>query len=373
MLTSEELSKHKSTIIDAYKSGDYDAGYNACHAILDEKVDDQSNFFAQSNLIFYVKPLTSYISASYKKIEIRTLDFWSLFNPTIIKDRNGSYDLFVRSSNYVIDDCGKYIFNGKHKSLTQSVYYRSKLDKNMNISNVSILGGLNIWSTCVNVANDWSSWGWEDIRAYRKTFCDKMYGTSSVRFLEKDGTIQVVELEIDDTGVVGYKTLSPISNGNTTAEKNWMPIVDEDCVQRNGEFMYSCSTPVCIKTNEKYILKKNDYKHRHYRGGTQLIRMINGDYIGLVHMVSHDPAKFKRKYFHKFMVFDSEFNLKRLTKEFFFGPDNNFKFPQIEFASGMVKDDDDLIVTFGVEDTKAYIAKLSFSELMSNHSIWQNV
>jgi predicted GH43/DUF377 family glycosyl hydrolase len=101
-----------------------------------------------------------------------------------------------------------------------------------------------------------------------------------------------------------------------------------------------------------YISMKNDL-----RGGSQVIPFNDG-YLTLSHetdLYQSEQNKKDATYRHRFVYWDRNFKLQKISKLF------SFMNAKIEFCCGMVEHNNNLLITFGVQDNASYILKVSKS------------
>ena len=138
--------------------------------------------------------------------------------------------------------------------------------------------------------------------------------------------------------------------------KNWMPILDQPyhfVKWVNGTEIVKFD-PVGL-TTKTVIQKDRVYNSKDMRGGSQVLPFKNG-YFCLIHETDLYKSEAGRKdatYRHKFVVWDKNWNIIKISKEF------SFLNAKIEFACGMAKLKNDYLITFGFQDNAAYILKVN--------------
>ena len=162
----------------------------------------------------------------------------------------------------------------------------------------------------------------------------------------------MAEYRIDGDSLVYLRTLSkPISD---RVEKNWQP---SDEPNKRFDFTYS---PTEVWKNGEVL---GDVYKGEVHGGSQLIEQRNGTYLSIVHQKLADRrygnVYDKYVYLSYLARHDKNGIITHLTKPFTFGTHEN-----IEFASGMVEHDDNLIISLGIRDAKFGIARVAKSRLV---------
>ena len=222
----------------------------------------------------------------------------------------------------------------------------------------------------------WNFHGLEDVRVFR---WDNTLYTSGVRRDVKpngEGRMELCEIEWDKKVCI-EKTRDRIEvNPHTYLEKNWVPIFDmpyhfvrwsnpleivkinpEDKSKekvQNGELdIISCET--VIHKDNKIKLPFG------LRGSSPVIPFgDDGDRMCITHethFFHHPGLKKDAHYYHRFIIWDKDWNVKSLSKSF------KFMGAMIEFCCGLLVKDDNLIMSFGYQDNAAYILKMPTSLL----------
>jgi len=144
-------------------------------------------------------------------------------------------------------------------------------------------------------------------------------------------------------------------------EKNWMPILDMPY-----HFVKWTNPLEIVKVNletassETVLLKEQNLPlNRDLRGGSQVIRI--GDYrVAITHEVdlwNNEVGHKDAQYYHRFLVWDKDWNIVKISDEFKFLTGN------IEFACGLTQHKGNLLITFGFQDNAAYLLKTPISFL----------
>lgn len=105
------------------------------------------------------------------------------------------------------------------------------------------------------------------------------------------------------------------------------------------------------KMSSKEILNKEPYANTHpYRGGSPLVPYAGG-YLSVVHSA---PIEYQgaRLYTHHFVLFDKELHIAEISKPFF------IEHAGIEIVSGIVTQDDGVLISYGVGDRLSRFLKI---------------
>lgn len=206
----------------------------------------------------------------------------------------------------------------------------------------------------------WEFVGLEDCRIVR--WNEKLYMTGVRRDLDKIGTgrMELSEIEFTENGVKEinqHRIPVPGHKGDegSYCEKNWMPIVDipyHYVKWSNGTEVVKYN--IHDQTCDQVVLHDwKDFQTMDLRGGSQVIPF--DDYrICLIHETHMKWSPAGRKdatYRHRFIVWDKNWNLIKVTRLF------SFMNAEIEFAVGMTEYKDDILITFGYQDNAAYLLR----------------
>lgn len=203
----------------------------------------------------------------------------------------------------------------------------------------------------------WEFRGLEDCRPIR--WNGKLYlcGVRRDTTTNGQGRMELTEIEATDNSVKEVSRFRiPTPHPDTSyCEKNWMPIVDRpfqyvkwanptEVIQVIPE---TKSTLRVIQRDKQFPVKWD------LRGGSHVIPL--GDfYVCITHDVHLWYNELNRKnavYRHRFVVWDKEFNLVKVSDPF------HFMGAKIEFCAGMCEYNDSILISFGLQDNAAYILR----------------
>jgi len=319
---------------------------------LSRKASPQAAKLAGMNMPPYLAPLSIYLDSwEAKKIDFTPEEGWFALNPSIA--RVGGYlDCIVRTVNYQVVWCE----NG--------AAYETKDDAPITTRNFYL-----------RLGDDLSTIDWHEIlpplNMPARTEADRILGFEDLRLVEWKGEVYVngTCLELEEGGHPNMVRARLNRDGwrleelaglipDTTprqVEKNWSPFVDE------GELRYLYSYgPTKIVNSEGDTIAVNEPPIRasSFRGGSQLIPFEDG-WLCCVHEVAPNPATRSRIYSHRFVWFDRDMVLRRVSIPFV------FEKPRFEFAAGLAwsKDGKKLIVSYGVDDREAWVGSFDAAEI----------
>lgn len=286
--------------------------------------------------------------------------FPALTNPTVYND-NGKLYVNIRNINYTLYHSEKKKYEHQWGPL---VYIHPENDWKLRTSNIfcemndnySIKFHTRIDTSKFDTYEPmWDFVGLEDGRIVR--WDNKLYiiGVRRDTTTSGEGRMELSELEIQGQKVIEIsRTRIPAPKDNKSyCEKNWVPIQDQPyhfVKWHNGTEVVKAD--IQKNTCEQVILHSwRDFGTGDFRGGSQIIP-YKEYYISLVHTTYLFKSPAGRKdgiYRHRFIVFNKDFNIVKITNEFsFLGAD-------VEFAIGMTEHNDNILITFGFQDNAAYL------------------
>lgn len=183
--------------------------------------------------------------------------------------------------------------------------------------------------------------GYEDIRLV--SIDGKLTGSATVCDRDPNGRRLIAKLHLDDRGNV---TRADVQPSNQPHEKNWMPLV----VDEKFAWIYSLD-PTAILPGP---LRECPFALEHLRGGAA-IKFNDDGYLCATHEVIE--ANEGRIYLHRFVRLDEQFNVTAVS------PSWVFEHYGIEFCCGLTQDGTSLVLSFGIEDREAWIARIDVKEV----------
>jgi predicted GH43/DUF377 family glycosyl hydrolase len=278
-------------------------------------------------------------------------------NRILVNLRNVNYTLYHAELNRFEHMWGplSYIHpeNDMHLRTTN---YIAELDDNLDTVHYSKIDT----SDFDTYQPQWDFVGLEDVRLVE--WNDKLYGIGVRRDLDDKGTgrMEISEFQISDYSVkevFRYRIPGPPPD-KEYCMKNCTPILDKPF------HLLKWSNPTALmkfditgKETEVFQTDPNPTLQTDLRGGSQVIPYKNG-YLSLLHethLYNSEQGRKNATYRHRFVIWDKEFKLQKVSKLFSF---MNIK---IEFCCGLVEYKNDYLITFGAQDNAAYILKVSKS------------
>lgn len=290
-------------------------------------------------------------SFTRRQIEIPVEKGWSCFNPSIAARPDGEgYLLVVRSANYLVDHQLNYTtIDGD--PFIRTVNYLAELDNDL-----AILASERIEEGQFRADPPlFPVTGFEDARIFQNGGAWRL--SCTVRDRTREGVCQIALLGLDGARIVEMRLLS---TGEGRHEKNWMPMAGNP----NGRpwFIYSVSPTLVLAYDDvtghamPEAAGPGPRIARELGGGSQAIE-VDGGRLCLVHdRVDRDDGT--RVYLHRWTWFDEEWRLSRLSPPFCLHERG------IEFVTGLARNGDDLIVSYGAWDREAWLGTVSIAEVL---------
>jgi tetratricopeptide (TPR) repeat protein len=369
------------TTIDAYYQGDLASGLTACERLLFlNELPFEIERQTRRNLIFYAPTLRDLdLVHEERRVVFPHADGWSLFNPSIaVNPESHGLTAIVRSSNYVMSPTMRYTIHDPD-DIIRTTNYLLELTPDLDIRAIEEIDDRAIRPD----PPPFPVSGFEDCRLVRHT--GSWWVSATVRDRNPQGICQIALFRLaGDTplgsrgawGGAGAPLGSRGARGGVTPtdlhllndaaigrhEKNWMPVAA--CGEADAlRFIYGCFPIVVLRYDDGLGATSPEVRQpgpsvaRKFSGGTQAIA-VDGGHLALI----HEAADFEdggRVYTHRWVWFDAEWRLARLSSPFLLHERG------IEFAAGLAQRGDELVVSYGVWDREAWLATLPLSGILS--------
>lgn len=285
-----------------------------------------------------------------------------LMNPSIMVDED-KLIMILRQTNYTLFHAeNEQIFNSRWGPLSylnpendvtlRTTNYYCELNDNLEIKK-----HFKIDTSKLDVPPKWTFIGLEDARIVR--WNGKLYTAGVRRDIKPngEGRMELCEIIVHEDRVeeISRFRIPPPNDPNSYCEKNWMPVMD----MPYHFIKWTDSTELVVvdpenKTCKTVFLGTKKYNTPDQRGSSQVIPW--GDHrLCITHELQFFKNKLEQKdayYLHRFIVWDKEWNLIRMSKPF------SFMTGEIEFCCGATFYKNDLLVTFGFQDNAAFLLKI---------------
>lgn len=307
---------------------------------------------ARDNLFHYLPNLRELApSWESKKINFTAPENWIDLNPSVTS-HNGRLWAIIRTVNYRMDEYGRYLIRGtadgsiNNSNPINTRNYLVSLNTDLVASEATeILAPPDLPCGYPLVV------GFEDMRLF--SWNDQLWTSSTVRQIDPDGLAEQVLARIDSDQLVDVKRMLRTPR---VYEKNWSAITAEGTMP--PRFMYRPGH-VVDDNGQDVVIHPCVWDIGHFSGGSQVVELPDG-WIYLVHEARFKPGTQLRYYSHRFVKFDNDFKVTKISLPFYFHE------KEIEFAAGMCvhpADKSKLVISFGFRDREARIGTVLVSDV----------
>ena len=329
-------------------------GYVVCNELTLKKGPyGMSRDMARNNMFYYMPPLKTLCpSFNWKPIQVVPPDNYVAMNPSICTHGDRLCGI-VRTVNYKIDEHGRYLIRASDGTANDSnpIHTRSlfvEFDDDLKVTKqTEILPPVDLPAPLFKPVI-----GFEDMRLFSAH--NELWASSCMRELTPEGWCEQVRvhLSVHDGNIV-MDSMTRMLGQPRQHEKNWMPIISHRD-PTSIRFMYRCGE--VVNDDGVFLFKSDpDWDVGQLGGGSQVLPYGNG-YLALVHEARQIPGKPTRYYSHRFVQFDDEFKVKKITAPFYFNEKG------IEYAMGLAwhpEEPTNLVISYGFKDAEARIGTVS--------------
>lgn len=326
-----------------------DRGLEICDRLsLDAGIDHNRRTMCRNNLLWYSKALTDYLTVKFTKVELGNTDGYIPLNPSIAV-WNDELWMIQRTVNYELTKEGNYVPVVDDNIRTRN--WLCKLNDNFEIIEARVIKQPDNWPE----AQYGAVLGFEDSRLFVHN--NELWTSSTVRELEVSGraNIVVARLDLSNTEYVQYSdwhAIHPTWTEQRFYEKNWMPVVGAEELT----WVYSSDPLRIINANGDTVkYTTHAVAADHWRGGSQAIP-FKGGWLYCIHETIIPNYK-DRTYLHRFVWCDENWVVSKISHPFY------FKARGIEFVSGIVTQNNSVIISFGYKDNESYLAEINAADL----------
>lgn len=294
-----------------------------------------------SNLFFYLEKLegTSIQELTTKK----TNPNFNFCNPSILYTEN-HHLINIREVSYTFD-------------IDKNIYhYDNTIDTYNHIIDCKRQSGHvlpQITECDISIYKNYIT-GLEDLRLFEMD--NDVWAIGTCRITNENGVNEMIAIQIGSDYKIN-KAIKLKGLKDDECQKNWVPINYNRCVH----FLYSSDPLILLKPDFKTgecvpIFKTSRYNLSSFRGSSQIINFEEG-YLYIVHEVIHKDNR--RYYYHRFVYMDNDLEIKKISEPFYFINKT------IEYCSGLAKVGNELHITIGYEDKRAYLIKIGADKVVS--------
>jgi len=320
---------------------------------------------------------------------------WTAFNPSVCYTEEHGYLVILRSTNGGLKDHRKEWQTELGEELTSPDTYNTPSEYYVDVFVDGTYGSEKLYRNRMFIANlnpttlklskirevDLSeayatvpypvTYGIEDGRIYN---AEDGLRISATFYDPKNSPItKICSMKLDLTGKTPKTTSLDIfesPRGENVNEKNWMPVDRLSLYNPNDiNFDYLYKPTQIYNIEDRKIINVGGVDLP-ISGSSQLIGLENGTLLGIIHQRDlvqkmrfiqiTKPDVYRRCYSHRFVQFDEQGRVLKVTDKF------NFLNKSVEFASGIAIHDKNVLVTFGALDSSAHIASVPLKNILSS-------
>jgi hypothetical protein len=338
-------------------------GFGYCNQLsLALSADPAAREEARKNLFYYLQPLSHHCPTfDTRELKIDLPPYYKAANPSVV-NIGGDIVTTVRGVNYTITPEGAYIIteNGGYTTEENAINTRNflvSLDHDLKVTHSGEILKPVDFPAPVRT----SITGFEDTRLF--VWKGELWSNSTVCEMSPERWCEMVLARIDIAdspnegfGEIRYADWRKIVPEPKQHEKNWMAqVIGGDDLR----FHYRLGHIIDVEGKTIRHEMSADYDLRNVSGGSSLLPFRNG-WIAIVHEARLMLDNSNRRYYqHRFVWFDSDSRLQRISGPFIFHDKN------IEYAAGLAWHPDckRLMISYSRRDSSAWIATVDADEV----------
>lgn len=303
---------------------------------------ENMHFYIEKLNDFSIQPLENAHLLPYYKSSSMSLD--------------NNYEGILRTVNYTLDNQFIYSYP-PNISYIHTQNYWVKIENNKILSQIPINISPNVITEYYRNfgTQEGSIQGLEDGRHIY--YNNKLYATFTSFEYGRENKPSMVLTEINQN-TYEVEKITTLKYRDDIVQKNWVPVIynEELC------YIYSYEPFILLKIDpetgncEELINKYLIYSMANIRGSTPPILINNNLYLILVHEVVHTDT---RKYIHRFMTFDNDWNIIDISEPFYF----NELF--VEYSLSIVYNslNNDITIPFSHMDNSTFMGKINYNNI----------
>lgn len=289
-----------------------------------------------------------------------------LMNPSVFVDEDGDILVNLRHVNYTLYHSENdqqfpsrwgplsYLHPEGDQAL-RTTNYICRLNSDLSMTDYSVID-----TSKLDVEPLWEFTGEEDCRLVQWDGDYYAIGVRRDTTTHGEGRMELSKIEIDkkkwSTTEVSRLRIPTPGDNTSYCEKNWMPILDKPY-----HFVKWTSPTEVVRTwpdepsrTEQVSLTPGLTPPKDQRGGSQVVKW-GSIYLAITHEVDLFKNYLGQKdgiYRHRLVLWDQQFNLIGLSPQPF-----TFLDARVEFVAGAAKYEEDLLISFGLQDNAAFVLR----------------
>jgi len=285
-------------------------------------------------------------SGRVQKVELPALSSYLPMNPSIVRDSRGGFAVAVRGRKSEVGITRQSWIRGwRYFSTPDSQVYLAHIDEDLKLRSYDFVEDRHVR------AHDAAREGIEDVRLF--FWKNKLWGLGSAYRFDRDANTMVL-FRLHGTRVADA-TFLPSPRGRSK-EKNWVPLVANDELH----FIYGHSPPEIYRYDAPSTLTQlrltENLALEGWSGSSCAVPWGDG-YIGILHKRGY-LAPDQIFYVHRLAAYDASLEVWYLGEPF------HFEKIGIEFCAGLAITEKCALLSYGLDDDKAFIVKLSLPDFI---------
>ncbi|MFT4041333.1 MAG: hypothetical protein QM692_24335 [Thermomicrobiales bacterium] len=275
----------------------------------------------------------------------------AICNPSVARNpATGKLRVTVRSVNYFLTD--QYTAWMDDPYPMRTINYVADVSDDLRVNKPRAIEDADL----IGPYTHYPVLGFEDLRLFR--YRDGWWAVANRANVDHRHTHQMQLLRLRGAHIAECIPLT--SATNEQLEKNWMPAIDP--ATGDLRLIYSCNPAVVLRYDHDTRTVEPEAIHpapqiaAGLRGGTQAIP-FDGGYLCLTHDFARRDGEYLRTYFHRWLWFAADWRIGRVSQPFF------LQRLGIEFACGLVRTGKHLLISYGVWDREAWLARVPVADV----------
>jgi hypothetical protein len=281
-----------------------------------------------------------------ERLQLPALSSHRPMNPSIVQESRGSFAVAVRGLN---DKVGvtrqSWISGWRYFNQPDSQVYLAHIDKDLNLRSYDFVEDRHVR------AHDAAAEGIEDVRLF--SWKGKIWGLGTAYNFDHDANTMLL-FRLHGTRVVDA-TFLPSPRGRLK-EKNWIPLVANDELH----FIYGHSPLEVYRYDAPSTLTQvrqaENVALLGWSGSSCAVRW-GDDYVAILHKRGYFAPN-QIFYIHRLVAYDASLEISYVGEPF------HFEKIGIEFCGGLALTKDFALLSYGLDDDKASIIKVSLPDFI---------
>ena len=357
-----ELAEEFSTIAYYLNHNVSKLGGKVCQLLLlSNYVPVHIKQHVMDNSYYYIKRHHQLIRKRHTRLIFNEIkEPYSTSSSCLIYQDKGKIEGNVRCVNYFLDDKFSYVIKDENQIVNTKNYWVSFKDLDSLFRNEpDSFKQIDESSTIPLIVRDANVKGLEDIRLCYHSKNDTYYGLGVSWEYGKHNHPSVVYFSLDKNNKV--QNLRPIKYQEEICQKNWVPFFDEKgrwLVVYSHDPLVILELDVDFKEDEKVVVKRDSSIDLVRMRGSSIPVWMNDkkEWLFVVHEVVFRDT---RKYYHRIIRYDSDWNLKAVSEPFYM----NELYVEFVLSVMYIENTNTLVIPYSNRDQTTEIVEIDWNSL----------